>query len=73
MTDTNWKVVGTTDFTEDGQADILWQHEDGRISLWSMNSTTMTSGFVLIHNMSLRTSTGEFARLPISTAMAIRI
>ena len=27
VSDTNWKIVGTGDFNNDGKPDILWQHQ----------------------------------------------
>ncbi len=34
-----WKIVGQADFNGDANWDILWQHEDGRITAWLMNQT----------------------------------
>ena len=35
------------DFNNDGRADIVWQHTDGRIAVWLMNGLQMTSGTAL--------------------------
>jgi hypothetical protein len=44
MTDTNWKMVGTGDFNNDGQLDILWRHATtGQNAVWYMNGTTYLS------------------------------
>jgi FG-GAP-like repeat len=40
----DWTVVGTGDFFEVGQADLVIQHQNGSVALWSMNGTTITSG-----------------------------
>jgi hypothetical protein len=29
-----WRVVGSGDFNGDGRSDILWRHDDGRLSNW---------------------------------------
>jgi len=38
-----WSIQGTGDFDADGDDDILWRHEDGRIGQYQM-SDEMTSG-----------------------------
>lgn len=47
VADTAWKVVGSGDFNEDGHADLVWQHDDGRAAVWTMNGTTQLRGEVL--------------------------
>ncbi len=32
---TGWKVVGSADFNRDLSPDLLWQHQDGRLQIWS--------------------------------------
>ena len=41
MTDANWKIVGTNDFTGDGTADIVWQNQAANlVTIWAMNGTS---------------------------------
>ena len=35
---------GKSDFSSDGKADIVWQRDDGALSVWVMNGTTAMSG-----------------------------
>jgi hypothetical protein len=42
-----WRIIGTSDFNDDGNLDILWQHDDGRLSPWHMVGTTMLSSTTL--------------------------
>jgi hypothetical protein len=32
---TDWQVAGSGDFNGDGYADILWRHQDGRVTNWT--------------------------------------
>jgi hypothetical protein len=50
MSDPNWKIVGTADFTGDGKPDLLWQHTDGWFAAWEMNGTTMTRALLFNPN-----------------------
>src|SRR2546422_82771 len=44
MTDTKWKMVGTGDFNNDGQLDILWRHATtGQNAVWYMNGSAYLS------------------------------
>ena len=36
----SWHIVGTGDFSGDGDADILWQNTNGQAAIWLMNGTT---------------------------------
>jgi hypothetical protein len=47
LSDTGWRVVGAGDFNRDGNADIAWQHQDGRLAVWYMRGLTYLSGEVL--------------------------
>jgi FG-GAP repeat len=41
----SWKAVGTGDFNQDGNADILWQNTStGQVSIWEMDGTTKVGG-----------------------------
>jgi len=46
--DTAWSVAGVGDYARtdetDAAPDIVWEHDDGRVALWQMNGTAMTSG-----------------------------
>jgi hypothetical protein len=42
-TDPAWQIVGTGDFNNDGQRDVLWQKTDGSIAVWLMNGLTAQS------------------------------
>ena len=50
VTDLNWKPVGTGDFNNDGKTDIFWRHNNGSLSVWLMNGTTLSSGVSLSPN-----------------------
>ena len=44
VADTNWKIVGVSDFNGDTKPDLVWQHQiTGSIGVWYMNGTSMTS------------------------------
>ena len=44
--DVNWRISGATDVNDDGHADLLWQHADGRLGVWYLRGfqVTYTSG-----------------------------
>jgi hypothetical protein len=44
VADTGWKIRGVSDVNGDARPDLIWQHQDGRISAWIMNGTQLTSG-----------------------------
>lgn len=49
VSETNWKIRGTTDLDGDGQTDLLWQQvASGELSTWFMNGTTLRSGELLV-------------------------
>jgi Leucine-rich repeat (LRR) protein len=47
--DLNWQIVGTGDFNQDGQVDILWRYygPGGYNVVWFMNGTNWTGSAVL--------------------------
>jgi len=48
VADVRWKVVAVTDFNGDRRPDLVWQHDDGYVSTWILNGTTMVLGKPLI-------------------------
>ncbi|MDB6028301.1 MAG: Protein of unknown function precursor containing a C-terminal secretion signal [Verrucomicrobiales bacterium] len=53
---TTWKAIAVADFNHDGNSDIVFQHTDGRVMLWFMTGSTMTSSVIL--NDGLAATTG---------------
>lgn len=48
VSNTQWQVRGTADFTGDGQNDLLWHHQGtGELYVWTMNGATQTGGAYL--------------------------
>ncbi len=47
VADTAWKPVGTGDFNNDSNTDILWRHDSGYLSVWLMNGTNLISSSAL--------------------------
>jgi hypothetical protein len=44
VADTNWEIVGTGDFNNDGKTDIVWRNKnDGNNTIWLMNGTLWSS------------------------------
>ncbi len=43
----SWHIAGTADLNADGHTDIIWQHENGMLSAWLMNDTTLRSALLL--------------------------
>jgi hypothetical protein len=42
--DTNWKVVGSADFDQDGSPDLVWQNaSNGRLRLWGTDNVRIVS------------------------------
>ena len=44
VSDTGWKVVGSSDFNGDGYSDLVWQHDGGYVAVWLMRGDTMMRG-----------------------------
>jgi hypothetical protein len=42
---TEWSVLGTGDFNQDGRSDVLWENAAGTVDIWEMNGANL-SGFV---------------------------
>jgi hypothetical protein len=48
LADTNWKLRGTGDFSGDGKADLVWQHEvTGQPLVWVMTGANASSAIQL--------------------------
>jgi len=41
--DPNWKLITTGDFNGDGQSDLVFQHADGSVAVWTMNGVTLAT------------------------------
>ncbi len=42
--DLTWQIVGTGDYNQDGQVDLLWRNSvDGSVAWWVMNGTSIAS------------------------------
>lgn len=46
VSDLNWQIMGTGDFNNDGNTDVLWRYNGtgGRVRVWYMNGTSIISG-----------------------------
>jgi hypothetical protein len=44
ISDLRWKIRGVVDVNDDAGADIVWQHDDGRIAVWVMDGLTLAGG-----------------------------
>ncbi|MCY7274697.1 MAG: DUF4347 domain-containing protein [Phormidesmis sp. CAN_BIN44] len=48
IADSNWQIVGTGDFNQDGTADLVWRNQStGQNAIWQMNSTNVQIGYYL--------------------------
>jgi hypothetical protein len=51
VTDTNWDIVGAADFDNDGDNDLLWQHDQsGLMAIWRMAGTSFVGPGVISNN-----------------------
>ncbi len=41
-----WKIVAIADMNGDGKADLVWQHDQGWLSVWFMNGVNLISDHV---------------------------
>jgi hypothetical protein len=42
-----WRAMTVHDFDHNGSADVLFQHDDGRLAMWMMNGTTFLNAISL--------------------------
>lgn len=47
VADTDWRIACVGDLDRDGRADLIWQHQDGRLAVWEMDGVTRRHGFLL--------------------------
>lgn len=47
VTDLNWQIKGVGDVDGDHYADLVWQHTDGTIAVWTMRGATVSSTQIL--------------------------
>jgi uncharacterized repeat protein (TIGR03803 family) len=45
-----WRVVGSGDFSGNGNSDILWQNASGQAAIWEMDGTTKIAGALIAGN-----------------------
>jgi hypothetical protein len=57
-----WRIRGTHDFDEDGDADLLWRHDNGTVVTWQMENGAhlATQNFGVVPNGWQLRGTGEF-------------
>lgn len=48
VADTGWAIAGSGDLDGDGAADLVWQHDDGRIAAWVMDGMRLRDGLPLV-------------------------
>ena len=45
----NWQIIGTADFNNDGQTDLLWMNKTtGEVDVWYMNGATPSRGAIIV-------------------------
>ena len=44
VSDTQWRIVGTSDFNGDARTDLLWQHDQGWVAIWFMDGERQIAG-----------------------------
>jgi alpha-tubulin suppressor-like RCC1 family protein len=62
-----WRIVGQSDFNADGQTDLLWQNNDGRLRVWFLDGTDLVRSTLLRNGQPLPagwrvTAVGDFNR-----------
>ena len=50
VADFDWQVATIADMNGDSMADIVWQHTDGRLAVWTMRSWNMMASLTLTPN-----------------------
>ena len=48
VADSKWQIQGAGDYDGDGNADILWRHSDGWLSVWLMEGTRVKASPFLV-------------------------
>lgn len=43
VADMNWNVVATEDVNGDGRSDLIWQHANGSVAVWTLSGHTVLS------------------------------
>jgi hypothetical protein len=59
---TTFQIAGTEDFDSDGDADILWRHDEGLVVTWEMEDGALvqTNNFGVVPIAWQIRGTGEF-------------
>ena len=73
VTDTQWKIVGTSDFNADGRTDLLWQHDQGWVAIWFMDGERQIAGSLGHGKSRCRIGGGGSSPPAMSTATGCRI
>ncbi|MSU21478.1 MAG: hypothetical protein EXS30_08785 [Pedosphaera sp.] len=48
--ESEWTVVGASDFNEDGKTDLVFQHQNGTLATWYLDGTTTSSAALFTPN-----------------------
>src|SRR5262249_15119288 len=62
--DASWSITGISDFTGDGQADVLWRNAGGPLAMWSVSGNTITD------SAAIRDSAGNLVQPDASWSVA---
>ena len=58
---TTWKIVAVGDMNRDAKADLIWQHDQGWLSVWYMNGLNAISSSFSALPTGFPTATGRFS------------